>query len=374
MSEPIPVIIPLLNPNEPEASLVDLPIRESDRVAKGDILCTLETTKSTAEVVAEHEGFITGLKVKTGQLVRAGEILCYLSENPTPLPPNDHEEDLLDLDLEDDDLDDLRITLPARELAESLGIDLTQFSTGMLITEQAIRKAYAEQESNEPAILADSSETKFDPTGLIIYGGGGHAKSLIDLVRSLGIYRLIGIVDDSLDRDATIMGLPVLGGGEVLPELHKKGIRLALNAVGGIGNIQIRLRVADRLTVAGFAVPTVVHPRAVLEPSAVLSPSVQVFPQAYIGSECQVGSHAIVNTGATVSHECWIGDFANLSPGCILAGQVEIGSKALVGMGVTVNLQVKIGANARIGNGATIKSDVPDGGIVRAGSVWPYEE
>ena len=87
MTESYPVTIPLLNPNEPGAQLATLNIVPRQHVSKGDLLCTLETTKSTAELVAELDGFVIGLALKAGQTVQAGDILCYLAGSPDWSPP-----------------------------------------------------------------------------------------------------------------------------------------------------------------------------------------------------------------------------------------------------------------------------------------------
>ncbi|MGW8251507.1 MAG: lipoyl domain-containing protein, partial [Anaerolineales bacterium] len=84
---PAQVTIPLLNPNEPEALLAALHVIEGQLVAAGDPLCTLETTKSTAELEAESGGFVVGLRFSQGQTVRAGDALCYLAESPNWQPP-----------------------------------------------------------------------------------------------------------------------------------------------------------------------------------------------------------------------------------------------------------------------------------------------
>jgi acetyltransferase EpsM len=194
---------------------------------------------------------------------------------------------------------------------------------------------------------------------------------LIDLLRTLGTYPIAGVVDDRLTPGDHILGAPVLGGSALLPELRQRGLELAVNAVGGIGNISVRIRVFQQLAEAGFTCPALVHPRAFVEPSAQMAAGVQIFPHAYVGSAVQIGFGVIVNTGAIVSHDCQVGDYANLSPGAILAGEVHIGSASLVGMGVTINLQVKVGDMARIGNGATVKQDVPRNSIVHAGTIWP---
>jgi pyruvate/2-oxoglutarate dehydrogenase complex dihydrolipoamide acyltransferase (E2) component len=77
-----PVTIPLLNPNEPEALLAALHVIEGQQVAAGDLLATIETTKSAADLQAEQAGYVAGLRLEAGQTARAGEILCYIAEDP----------------------------------------------------------------------------------------------------------------------------------------------------------------------------------------------------------------------------------------------------------------------------------------------------
>jgi len=370
-STAIPVLIPLLNPNEPEARLVSLNVQNSQQVSTGEVLCTLETTKSAIDLTTEAGGYITGLRFAEGQFARAGEILCYVAGSPDWSPPGTstphlstgvpHTESATTSEIPTG----LRISQPALALAQQANLDLGALPIGPLITEKMVR---AMLERNQPLAIPQSS---FDPTAIIIYGGGGHGKALIDLIRSIGVYRIHGIVDDGLAKSKTVLGFPVLGGAKVLTDIYAQGVRLAVNAVGGIGNLNSRVSVFQKLAEAGFACPILIHPSAVVEPSANLSPGVQIFPHSYVGSEAQLGFGVIVNTSAVVSHDFSLGDCANISPGALLAGEVKIGAGVLVGMGVTINLGVKIGANARIGNSATVKGDVPEGGIVRAGTTWP---
>jgi acetyltransferase EpsM len=364
MSEPTPITIPLINPNEPGALLAAIHIAPGQHVVSGEKLCTLETTKSTVELTADTDGYLVGLAFKIGQTVQAGDILGYLADspdwNPPPLPITLPEARL-------SHAEGLRISQPALILAQQHNFDLTHFSSEVFVTEKMVQEMINLSTKPKPRLQAH----QYDSTAILIYGGGGHGKALIDLIRTLGTYSIAGIVDDGLPVGSSIMRVPVLGGSSILEQLVEQGVCLAANAVGGIGNINSRIKVFERLSQAGFNCPTLVHPTAFVELSAILSEGVQVLPHAYVGSEAHVGFGAIVNTGAIVSHDCQLGDYANLSPGAILAGEVTVGNATLVGMGVTVNLRVKIGERARIGNGATIKQDVPEGGIVRAGTIWP---
>ena len=211
----------------------------------------------------------------------------------------------------------------------------------------------------------------FDSTALILFGGGGHGKTLIDLLRTVGVYHIAGVVDDNLPAGSSVLGVPVLGGASILPEVYSHGVRMAVNAVGGIGNVGVRLKVFDILARAGFTCPTLVHPTAWVEQSATLDGGVQVLAQSYISSDVSIGYGTVINAGVVVSHDCKIGQCANLSPGAMLAGGVHIDDFAQIGMGVTINLNITVGAAARVGNSATLKADVPAGGRVYAGTVWP---
>jgi sugar O-acyltransferase (sialic acid O-acetyltransferase NeuD family) len=364
MPEPTPITIPLINPNEPGALLAALHVILKQYITRGDKLCTLETTKSTVELAAEADGYVVALAFEAGQTVQAGDILGYLADSPDwTLPAHP----IAPVELHPTRPEGLRISQPALSLAKQHNLDLTNFSSEVFVTEKMVKELIDISTKPEYELQAD----RFNPTAIIIYGGGGHGKALIDLIRILGNYPIAGIVDDGLPAGSLIMGVPILGKSNILEKLIKRGVHLAANAVGGIGDITNRINVFERLTKVGFSCPTLVHPTAFVEPGAILAEGVQVMPHAYVGSEALVGFGAIINTGAIVSHDCKLGDYANLSPGAILAGGVTVGSATLVGMGVTVNLGVNIGNRVRIGNGATVKQDVPEGGIVRAGTTWP---
>lgn len=361
MKTPISVLVPLLNPNEYESNLVKLQVREGQQVKAGDLLAVFETTKSTFDLEAETGGVVRGLQYKEGDTCRAGERFCFLADSlATPLPVEEQKivaEDKRAAAIPPG----LRITQPAWELALKNGIDLSSLPQELLITEKTIRQ------------MLQMREKQFEASAVMIYGGGGHAKSLIELMRACGGIEIAGILDDRLPAGSKVLDVPVLGSGAELPQLYRSGLRRAVNAVGGIGDITPRLSVFQKLRENGFTFPTLTHPRGYVESSAQVSDACQIFFNAYVGSDVKVGFGCIINTGAILSHDCELGDYVNISPGAILAGSVRVGERTLIGMGVTVNLGVHIGAGVRIGNSAVVKADVPDNTMVRAGSIWPLE-
>jgi acetyltransferase EpsM len=367
MQKLTPIKIPLLNPNEPEALLAAITVEEGAAVEAGQVVALVETTKSTGEVQADTGGFLVGLRFREGDPLQAGDVLAYIADSPSAkdptLPPWVGES--AGVALAGEDLGDLRITEPARALALAEGVPLASLPKGTLVTRQMVQDLLRQTEPH-PLVGVALGDRR-----LVIYGAGGHGCSLAALVRQSEDFDIIGFLDDGVPQGMDVDDLPVLGGANHLPTLAEAGIRLAINGVGGVGDLPARLAVYAKLAEAGFFCPTVIHTTAFIEDSATLGDGIQVFPMAYVGIRVDVGYGCIINTGAIVSHDCTLAPYVNLSPGATLAGGVKVGEAALIGMRATVNLNVTVGKRARIGNGATVKSDVPDNGVVPAGTIWP---
>lgn len=352
------VLVPLLNANEPEAKLIGIHIKNGQVVTKGDILFSLETTKATAEVEAPESGFIY-MPDKLMDLVSVGELLAWISDKEGEVfeQKPDYGRQIIN--------DFLRITDPARKLAAQMEIDLGKLPTDRLVTESTIRDFVKLKKKILPGSLVIDPERS-----IIVFGGGGHAKSVMEMVRSIGGFDIIGIVDDKIPAITSILNIPVLGSRISLGEIRKLGVRYAANGVGGILDIRVRKMIFELLDFEDFVTPNLIHPRATVEASSIISDGVQVFSNAYIGSDTKLEPRCMVNTNAIISHDCIIGAYSHVAPGALLAGHVEVGEMCLVGMGVTTAIGIRIGNNVRIGNGAIINSDVPSKTIIPAGKIW----
>jgi len=203
---------------------------------------------------------------------------------------------------------------------------------------------------------------------VLIFGGGGHAKTCIDVLRQMPGYAIAGVVDAKLPIGSEVMGVPVVGRDteEDLRRMRHTGVALAAIGVGAIGNQPLRGTIYQKLKGAGFALPNMIHPRAAIEPSARMGEGNLILANAVVGSCVRIGSNCIVNAGTVVSHDCSLGNNVHLAPGALLAGGVSVGSNTLIGMGVTVYLGVQIGSNVQVANGVTLYRNVSDGTRVRA--------
>lgn len=370
MSTAATVLAPLLSVNEPESQVVDILVSAGQRISAGHLLCVLATTKANFDVEAETSGYIRRIFIAQGQNIVAGAPMFEISAEPGGV--TEDTAPAASVSASGEPPKDIRITDKALKLARKLRIDFDSLPRDVLVTEAILRTLAPAAAATGAAPFRMPAAT-LASNQIVIYGAGGHAKTIIDLLRGTRQYEIVGLVADPVPLDTHVLGVPILGAGDALPALQEKGIHLIVNGVGAIERPRVRADIFERLAGQGYVFPAIFHRTAVVEPSAAIETGVQLFGMAFIGSAAKVGFGAIVNTGAIVSHDCVIGEYAHLTPGVILAGHVRVGAGALVGMGVTVHVNVTVGEWARIGNGARILDDVPPHTVVQAGTTWPLK-
>lgn len=193
---------------------------------------------------------------------------------------------------------------------------------------------------------------------VIILGGGGHAKVLIDALLASSVV-IAGVVDpDPVLAGTKILGVPVLGGDKVVNEYPPSKIQL-VNGLGSVGLPANRQRLFERFKEMGYDFATVVHPSAVIASDVVLGEGAQIMAGAVIQPGSLIGINSVINTRASVDHDCIIGDNVHIAPGVTISGGVKIASGSHIGTGATVIQGISIGSNAVIGGGAVVVCDIP---------------
>lgn len=190
---------------------------------------------------------------------------------------------------------------------------------------------------------------------IVVVGAGGHSRSVLDLIDAAGSYEVVGLVDRDADRPGTI------GDESSLPDLLEDGVACAALGVGGAGDNDPRRQLAARLLSLGFALPALIHARAIVAVSARIGAGSQVHAGAIVNAQAVLGDGVIVNTGAIVEHDCAVGDFVHVAPRSVMGGACTIGPGAHVGIGATLIQGITVGADALVGAGAVVIRDVPAG-------------
>jgi len=345
-------------PNEETSKVVEIHVRAGQFVKKGDLLCTLETTKAAFDFQADESGFIREIRLKEGQEVKTGDMFCYLTkELNSALPVDGGKRDSAQKG-------SIKATKRALELIEAHAIPAERLPVGQLIREKDIMALLKENAGQKIGVSRRIKGPFYPKNAILLVGHGGHARMCLDIIRRRGEYEPIGLIvpdgSDDSEIGKEVFGAPVVGTDSDLEAFRKDGIRYAVNALGAVKEPALREEIYKRINKADFQVPPLIHPDATVEPSAVIEEGVHVMAQAVVGSNARVARNAIINTGAIVSHDCFIGAHSHIAPGAVLGGDVRVGERSLIGMGVTVYLGLRIGNDVIIRNGLNISSDVGD--------------
>ena len=206
---------------------------------------------------------------------------------------------------------------------------------------------------------------------LVVFGAGGHAKVVIDIIERQGTYEIAGLLDDDIKhKGERFFGYPVLGTRAELPALISAQL---CHAIVTIGDNASRAAVAAHLDQHGWRFASAVHPRASMGRGVKIGPGSVVMAGCVVNADAYLGGQVIVNTGATVDHDCRIEDAVHIAPGCHLCGGVSVGQGSLLGAGTTVTRGVRIGCKVIVGAGSTVIRDVVDEARVSGSPARPLD-
>ncbi|MGB8705582.1 MAG: acetyltransferase [Gillisia sp.] len=188
-------------------------------------------------------------------------------------------------------------------------------------------------------------------TKINIIGASGHAKVIIDILKSLKI-EIDSIFDDD-ENIEQVSGYPVIHTREFA--------KYDAPFVVAIGNNQVRKNLSFKLNAISNPL---VHPTAVISQTSPVGAGSVVMPNAVINADTVVGEHCIINTGSLVEHDCILEDWVHISPNATVAGGVKIGEGTHIGIGAAVIPNITIGKWVTIGAGSVVIENIPDNAVV----------
>jgi FlaA1/EpsC-like NDP-sugar epimerase len=95
-------------------------------------------------------------------------------------------------------------------------------------------------------LMTDSSLSASSVIKLLLIGGGGHCRSCIDVIRSGGVYEIIGIIDVAEKVGSNLDGVPVVATDDDLSEYLAKADE-CLITVGQIGSASLRKKLYKKV-------------------------------------------------------------------------------------------------------------------------------
>lgn len=193
---------------------------------------------------------------------------------------------------------------------------------------------------------------------IIVFGAGGHAKAVIDVIEKAGLYEIIGILDSYKSPGSMIYGYEILGDEQVVSNMGSQ----IYGGIIAIGDNWRRSQLVDQLISLhpDFTFISAVHPSATLAKGTVIGQGSVVMAGAVIGSDTIIGNHCILYSQASVDHDSTLGNFVTLAPNTATGGNVHIGDCSVISIGANIIHSTVIGEHTVIGAGSTVLSDISE--------------
>lgn len=190
---------------------------------------------------------------------------------------------------------------------------------------------------------------------LILIGGGGHCKSVIEAAESIG-REIKGIIDlpDLVGSDC--LGYKVIGNDNDIPEFIDECEFIV--TLGFIKNPAQRIRLHELVNKSGGKLATVIASTAHVSKHAEIGNGTVVLHHATVNAGARIGNGCIINTSANIEHDTIISDYCHISTGAMVNGDCRIGEACFIGSGTVIANSVNIVRNCIIGAGSVVVSDI----------------
>ena len=195
---------------------------------------------------------------------------------------------------------------------------------------------------------------------LVLVGGGGHCKSVIDSIIKTNEYSEIVITDYSLPQGTLVNGCMIVGDDDCLLELKRSGFQYAFVTTGNVGRPNVRNKLVKKIESLGFEMPIVIDPTAIVSDDVHIGRGTFIGKNAIINTGVKIGNNCIINTGCIVEHESAIGDLCHIATGAVLCGGVRIGDECFIGACSTIIQRICIENGVVVGAGAVVTNGLPE--------------
>ena len=195
---------------------------------------------------------------------------------------------------------------------------------------------------------------------LILIGGGGHCKSLIDVAESAG-YHIAGILDRPEELGKKILNYEVIGNDDDIPKYV--GSAEFIISVGYIRNPDLRIKLYELVKQQGGQFATLIASTAYVSQYASLGEGTVVMHHAFVNAEATVGKNVILNTFSNIEHGSIVGDQCHISTGVMVNGDCKVGNNCFIGSGSVLYNGVSITDGVVVSAGSVVRRPISIKGV-----------
>lgn len=184
---------------------------------------------------------------------------------------------------------------------------------------------------------------------ILLIGGGGHCKSVIDVIEQENKYEIAGIIDKQELIGQFVLGYEIIGCDDDLAELFET-YKCAIITIGQIKTNEIRVKLFHRLKEIGYRLPVIKSPLAYVSKHSTVGEGTVIMHHALINADAYVGQNCIINTKALIEHDSVVEDFCHISTSAVINGGVVVRKNSFVGSNVTTKEYIEIDGFIKAGD------------------------
>lgn len=196
---------------------------------------------------------------------------------------------------------------------------------------------------------------------LILIGGGGHCKSVIEVAESAG-YEIKGILDmpDEVGKEV-LPGHKVIGTDDEIPQYVEECDFII--TVGFIKNPALRIKLYNKVKTAGGRLATIIASTAHVSKYAELGEGTVIMHHAFVNAGAKVGDNCIINTFVNIEHDAVVGNQCHISTGTMVNGECKIGENCFIGSQSVCANCIEIASDIIVGAGSVVRKSIRMKGI-----------
>ena len=196
---------------------------------------------------------------------------------------------------------------------------------------------------------------------LILIGGGGHCKSVIEVAESTG-YEIKGILDipDEVGKEV-LPGHKVIGTDDEIPQYVEECDFII--TVGFIKNPALRIKLYNKVKAAGGRLATIIASTAHVSQYAELGEGTVIMHHAFVNAGAKIGDNCIINTFVNIEHDAEVGNQCHISTGTMVNGECKIGENCFIGSQSVCANCIEIASDIIVGAGSVVRKSIRVKGI-----------
>ena len=337
-------------------------IQNGERIGIDDLILSIESSKADIDIESKFSGFFYH-NLKINQEINVGDLFFIISDEEL----DDYSIHFNTKSLINETNNGLTISSKAKKIIEKNNIDPILIGKNLIREKDVID--YLSKNTEKSLDINKKIIKSFgkidEEKDILIIGGKGGCKMIIDAIESNNKFIIKGIIDNDIKAGKKVLNYKVIGNDSNLEQLYKLGFRNLVLSFSMLNNLKKRSNRIEFYSELGFNFPNIIHKNSIIEPSVNLGIGNVILAGAILGSEVIIGNMNYINTGAIICHESIVKNNNHFAPNSTIAGRVSIGNNNLIGMSVTTFFDLKIGDNNIINNGYNLITDIENDNILK---------